>query len=75
VDYAEKRYTARIPPGLAKAITEYEGPSVPEWMFFREIGKKRGYQCAPIIGYQLPAEQFDLSPIEIRVLGFRIVDE
>jgi hypothetical protein len=44
-------------------------------MFFQEIGKKRGYQCAAGIGYELPAERFDLSPIEIRILGFRIVDE
>jgi hypothetical protein len=75
VDYAEKRYTARIPPGLAKAIDSYDTPSVPAWMFFQEIGKKRGYQCAAGIGYELPAERFDLSPIEIRILGFRIVDE
>lgn len=74
VDYEEKSYSWRIPPGLAKAVGS-EGPSVPNWMAFRELGKKRVYKCDGDVAWQLEAERFDLSPIEIRILGFRIIDE
>jgi hypothetical protein len=72
VDYYQTTYPWRIPPSLAIAC---DGPYVPEWVLFRQLGKKRAYQCSGMVGFNLPAEQFDLSPIEIRILGFRILDE
>lgn len=77
VDFVEKRYSARIPPGLAKAIysTLEGGPHVPPRAMapLERAGRRRsGFICGAG-GYS--EEQFDLSFIEVRILGFRIVDE
>ena len=74
VDYVEKSYSWRIPPGLAKDVGD-NGPYVPSWMSFKELGKKRVSRCDGYWEEILAGERFDLSPIEIRILGFRIVEE
>ena len=73
VDFGEKRYSERIPPGLAKAV---EGHYVPLWVGFKELYRNhRVRQCGGEYNFEFSPEQFDFSSIEIRILGFRMVDE
>ena len=67
VDYFEGSYSERIPPGLAKAVV---GPYLKKTLLLAHFPTLAGNGC-----WELSGEQFDLSFIEIRILGFRIFDE
>lgn len=70
VDYDQRKYSWRIPPGLAKAIV-LDLPVVPLRVLEDNMGRdwRSVIQCGT---GEIPGGQ---SFIETRILGFRIVDE